>query len=86
MASENVNINILSRTSKDDMYSTSYNLLGQKISICKEENNIGVVIDEDLSFEKHICKKVNKAYSIFAEFLPLYKTFVRTHLDYASSE
>ena len=62
----------------------------------KEEKDIGVVIDEELSFDKHICDKVNKANSIFAVlktfrnlnadiFLPLYKTLVRTHLDYASS-
>jgi hypothetical protein len=62
----------------------------------KEEKDIGVVIDEELSFDKHICNKVNKANSIFAVlktfrnlnadiFLPLYKTLVRTHLDYASS-
>ena len=49
-----------------------------------------------LSFDKHICEKINKANSIFALlrrtfrnlnadiFLPLYKTLVRTHLDYAS--
>jgi hypothetical protein len=59
--------------------------------------NIGVVIDEELSFDKHICEKVNKANSIFAVlrrtfrnlnadiFLPLYKTLVRTQLDYANS-
>jgi len=46
---------------------------------------------------KHICEKVNKTNSIFAAlrrtfrslnadiFLPLYKTLVRTHLDYAST-
>ena len=63
----------------------------------KEEKDIGVVINEELSFDKHICEKVNKTNSIFAVvrrtfrnlnadiFLPLYKTLVRTHLDYASS-
>jgi hypothetical protein len=74
-----------------------YNLLGQEISKVKDVKDIGVVIDEELSFDKHICEKVNKANSIFAVlrrtfrnlnadiFLPLYKTLVRTHLDYASS-
>ena len=74
-----------------------YNLLGQEISKVKDVKDIGVVIDEELSFDKHICEKVNKANSIFAVlrrtfrnlnaniFLLLYKTLVRTHLDYASS-
>ncbi|XP_071136617.1 uncharacterized protein B0403.1-like [Mytilus edulis] len=76
---------------------TSYKLLGHDISKCQEEKDIGVVIDEDLTFERHICEKVNKANSTFAAirrtfknlnekiFIPLYKTLVRTHLDYASS-
>ena len=82
------------RTPKED--EGKYNLLGQEISKVKDEKDIGVVIDEELSFDKHICDKVNKANSIFAVlktfrnlnadiFLPLYKTLVRTHLDYASS-
>jgi hypothetical protein len=83
------------RTPKED--EGKYNLLGQEISKVKDEKDIGVVIDEELSFDKHICEKVNKANSIFAVlrrtfrnlnadiFLPLYKTLVRTHLDYASS-
>jgi NAD-dependent dihydropyrimidine dehydrogenase PreA subunit len=79
------------RTPKED------DLLGQEISKVKDEKDIGVVIDEELSFDKHICEKVSKANSIFAVlrrtfrslhvdiFLPLYKTLVRTYLDYASS-
>ena len=61
------------------------------------EKDIGVYMDKDLSFEKHICEKVKKANSMFAiirrsfqhldhkTFLPLYKSLVRTHLDYASA-
>ena len=83
------------RTPKEDQ--VKYKLLGQEISKIKGEKDIGVVIDEELSFDKHICEKVNKANSIFAAlrrsfrnlnadiFLPLYKTLVRTHLDYACS-
>jgi hypothetical protein len=68
-----------------------------RYTFCPIEKDIGVVIDEELSFDKHICKKVSKANSIFAAlrrtfrslnadiFLPLYKTLVRTHLDYAST-
>jgi hypothetical protein len=43
-----------------------YNLLGQKISKVKDEKDIGVLIDDELSFDKHICEMVIKASSIFA--------------------
>jgi hypothetical protein len=51
----------------------------------------------ELTFENHLCEKVKKATSIFAvmrrtfkhldtkSFLVIYKTLVRTHLDYSSS-
>ena len=54
-------------------------------------------MDEHLSFDQHISAKVKKANSMSAiirrtfqhldhkAFIPLYKTFVRTHLNYASS-
>ena len=52
-------------------------------------------IDHELSFDKHISEKVNKANSMFVllrrtyldaeSFVPLYKTLVRTHLEFASS-
>ena len=56
-----------------------------------------MIIDDQLNFDKHISEKVKKAISISAlirrifqhldekSFIPLYKTLVRTHLDYASS-
>ena len=80
------------RTPKEE--EVKYNLLEQEISKVKD---IGVLIDDELSFDKHICEMVSKANSIFAAlrrtfrnltadiFLPLCKTLVRTHLDYASS-
>jgi hypothetical protein len=46
-----------------------YNLLGQEISKIKDEKNIGVLIDDELSFDKHICEMVSKANSIFAALL-----------------
>jgi hypothetical protein len=61
------------------------------------KKDIGVTIESELTFESHICEKVNKATSIFGAlrrafryldkklFIPLYKTMVRTQLDYASS-
>ena len=54
-------------------------------------------MDSELSFDRHISEKVKKATSMFAvirrifhhlneeTFVPLYKSLVRTHLDYASS-
>ena len=61
------------------------------------EKDIGVYIDTDLSFEKHINEKVNKAnmivgiirrtysYLDIENFLLLYKALVRPNLEYASS-
>lgn len=61
------------------------------------EKDIGVYIDDELKFEEHIGEKVKKATQMFAvvrrsfhhlnekNFIPLYKSLVRTHLEYASS-
>lgn len=74
-----------------------YRLLGHEIGRIEHEKDIGVIVDEELSFERHAHEKINKATSIFAAirrtfkylkpdtFLPLYKTLVRSHLDYANS-
>ena len=74
-----------------------YKLKGQDIQLVDYEKDIGVTIESDLAFDKHISEKVNKANKMFAlirrsfEFLdedmfqPLYKSLVRSHLDYASS-
>ena len=62
-----------------------------------QEKDIGVIIDSNLEFDKHINAKINKANSMFSiirrsfqflsqqNFIPLYKSLVRSHLDYASS-
>ena len=75
----------------------SYTLKDQDLQKVKEEKDIGVTIDDELDFESHISKKINKATRTFGmlrrsfncldcqTFLCLYKTMVRTHLDYASS-
>lgn len=74
-----------------------YTLMGTDLQSCDMEKDIGVIIEGDLSFDKHINTKVNKANSMFGiirrnfqfldtkTFSPLYKALVRTHLDYASS-
>ncbi|XP_063427535.1 uncharacterized protein LOC134711037 [Mytilus trossulus] len=87
----------ISKKSNSTDHPPIYSLLNHPIAQVKEEKDIGVLIDAELTFENHISEKVNKANSIFAvlrrtfkylgieTFMPLYKTMVRTHLDYASS-
>jgi hypothetical protein len=60
------------------------------------ENDIGVFIDDKLSFDEHISSKVNKANSTMGvirrnfeyldetTFLLLYKALVRPHIEYAN--
>ena len=73
----------------------SYSIHRKSLEKVIEEKDIGVAID--LTFEKHINEKINKANQMFATlrrtfqfmdkstFVQLYKSLVRTHLDYASS-
>ena len=46
------------RTPKEE--EVKYNLLGQEISKVKDEKDIGVLIDDELSFDKHICEMVTR--------------------------
>ena len=67
-----------------------------ELAYTEEENDIGVVIDDKLDFEKHINTKINKDCGIMAvvrrsfvsldgvNFVPLYKGLARSHLEYAS--
>jgi hypothetical protein len=76
---------------------TRYYIHNKKLEIIEEEKDIGVTVDNKLSFENHLNLKVNKATGMFAmlrrtfkhidakSLTNLYKTLVRTHLDYASS-
>ena len=66
-----------------------------ELGYTSEEKYIGVIIDSNLEFDKHVYFKVSKANSTMAvirrsfqkldgdTFVPLYKALVRTHLDYA---
>ena len=61
-----------------------------------EEKDLGVIIDKDLTFSKHISKQVNKANQVLGAikhtfsaldnttFLLLYKSLVRPHLECAT--
>jgi ribonuclease P/MRP protein subunit RPP40 len=66
----------------------------------KEVNNmkdLGVIIDNKLSFKEHVAEKTHKAYSMIGiirrnfkyvdkeAFIMLYKSMVRSHLEYANS-
>ena len=68
---------------------------GNTLQYTESEKDIGVTIDEKLSFDKHISEKVNKANSIMGlirtmeymdnnSFKLLYTALVRPHLEYAN--
>ena len=75
----------------------NYNINGHVLEYTKEEKDLGVIIDSDLSFEAHISSKVNKANSIMglirrsfthldkSNFSKLFKALVRPHLEYANA-
>ena len=60
-----------------------------------EIRDLGVLFDVNLTFEEHINEKINKAYSMLGiikrnfryldekSFVMLYKSMVRSHLEYA---
>lgn len=62
-----------------------------------KEKDLGVLFDNDLKFTEHIAQKVKKANQMLGMvcrtftclevevFLPLYKSFIRPHLEYATS-
>ena len=67
-----------------------------EMAYTEEEKDLGVVIDGKLDFEKHINIKINNASGIMAvirrsfvslngaNFVPLYNSLVRSHLECAS--
>ncbi len=77
--------------------SVTYSLDSTCLETITEEKDIGVIIDNDLEFDSHISEKAKKATQMFAMlrrsfhylnddlFLPLYKSLVRVHLDFAST-
>jgi len=73
-----------------------YSMDGTPIENVRKEKDLGVIVDEELNFSEHIATKVKKAnqavgmikntftYLDKEIFLPLYKSFVRPHVEYAS--
>ena len=65
-----------------------------QINRCSHEKHLGLILDEKLSFKKHVDEKINKAMKIIGtirklnsmlprfSLLTIYKSFVRPHLDY----
>ena len=88
-------------TGKSIQQEYAYNLkidnTAHKLGEIEEQKDIGVIIDSNLEFDKHINQKINKANSITAAisrsfttlnqhtFVPLYKALVRSYLDYTIS-
>ena len=78
-------------------YKGNYTLHNKNLTEATEEKDIGVTIDTDLSFDKHIQLKVNKATQMFTlirrtfkhldakSMTAIYKTMVRAHLEYANT-
>ncbi len=81
----------------DDTPKCDYKLDDHILQWSDVEKDIGLLVDETLSFNKHLATKVKKANSMFGllrrifqfmdkeTFKPLYQSMVRVHLDYVSS-
>ena len=76
------------------MYSVSHNNQTALLD-CKDSfKDLGVVMDEKLTFRDHMHDTINKAYAMLgiikrnlnyltiSSFVLLYKSMVRSHLDY----
>lgn len=73
-----------------------YEMDNKVLEDCVQEKDLGVLFDNKLNFNEHIALKVKKANQAVGMirntftcmdmdiFLPLYKSFVRPHLEYAS--
>ena len=80
-----------------DNPSFQYTMSGNPIEDVHQEKDLGVTFDKELKFSDHIALKVKKANQILGMirytfscldrdiFLPLYKTLIRPHLEYAST-
>lgn len=78
-------------------YTSHYTICGSQMEHVYTEKDLGVVFDEDLTFEEHISKKVRIANALVGQirssfsyldgdtFKRLYVAFVRPHLEYAQS-
>ena len=77
--------------------SPNYVMNNTSLEVVTEIKDLGVCFDSLLVFDKHISEKVNKAYMMLGIikrhfthilrncFVTLYKSLVRSHLEYANS-
>ena len=89
-------LHIGKKDSTTNYYMNNTNNIRELITNVEEEKDLGVIIDHQLHFNSHIYAKINKAnqhlgliyrnfrYLDKTMFLHLYKSLVRTHLEYAS--
>ncbi|KAK3101483.1 hypothetical protein FSP39_003928 [Pinctada imbricata] len=75
----------------------TYTMAGKEITKINNEKDLGIIIDNELKFQTHICTQVKKANQILGlikrsfsyldeeMFLTLYKSLVRPHLEYGSN-
>jgi hypothetical protein len=78
-------------------YSITVNQIPTPLGREQYMTDLGIVLDENLKFSRHIHNKVNKAYSMLGvikrnfkhlskdTFVLLYKSMVRSHIEYGSS-
>jgi len=74
-----------------------YSLHSAELENTPTIKDLGVIFDPELSFSQHCEEKINKAYAMLEiikrnfiylseeAFVSLYKTLVRSHLEYANS-
>ena len=76
----------------ENQYYTTMNNFTKTIDTHDKQKDLGVTFDSKLTFDQHISQVVNKSTKIIRRtfqfldkhtFLPLYKTMVRSHLEYA---
>ena len=76
---------------------TNYNISGETIDKIESIKDLGVTFDNKLKFDDHIYNKISKAYQMLGivkrnfiyltpdSFAILYKSMIRSHLEYAVS-
>ena len=80
------------RTNKDSSFSITFN--NSKVEAISSQKHLGLIFGERLNFNKHLESKINKCYKIIGflkrlsnklprdALLRIYKSFLRSHLDY----
>ena len=79
------------------MHTQRYNICGLEMEHVFEEKDLAVIVDSDLTFEKHISSKIRTANAIVGfirrsftyldckSFVKIYTAFLRPHIEYVQS-